>query len=90
MLTTDIIGPSAPLISNLTCQTHGLIYIQWMRPQLFKNTIDYYYIKYRNRGMKYYDEIELAADKEHLESGVSIFPTTLLCCSNVHLDSNIQ
>lgn len=67
---TDITGPSAPLILNLTCQSHESIYVHWARPALFWGSIDYYYINYRRINGRYYEEIELSAEKNHLESGV--------------------
>ncbi|XP_023290155.1 tyrosine-protein phosphatase 99A [Orussus abietinus] len=65
---TDIAGPGAPTILNLTCQAHDAIYIHWARPGLFWNTIDYYYITYSSPNAKEYEEIELLADKEELDS----------------------
>lgn len=69
---TDITGPSAPLILNLTCQSHESIYVHWARPALFWGSIDYYYINYRRENGRYYEEIELSAEKNHLESGVCV------------------
>ena len=69
---TDIAGPSSPDILNLTCQAHDTLYVYWARPGTFWNTIDYYYIMYRNEGSNDYEEIEIPANKEHLNSGVCI------------------
>ncbi|XP_014607845.1 PREDICTED: tyrosine-protein phosphatase 99A isoform X5 [Polistes canadensis] len=69
---TDIAGPSEPQILNLTCQSYNSVYIQWARPAHFCSSIDYYYINYRQETNKYYEEIELTADKNHLESGMII------------------
>ncbi|XP_050457004.1 tyrosine-protein phosphatase 99A isoform X3 [Cataglyphis hispanica] len=69
---TDITGPSAPLILNLTCQSHQSLYIQWARPVTFSGSIDYYYINYRPENGRYYEEIELSTEKNHLESGAII------------------
>lgn len=66
---TDIAGPSEPQILNLTCQSHDSVYIQWARPSIFWGSVDYYYISYRTETNKY-EEIELTAEKNHLESGV--------------------
>lgn len=68
---TDITGPSAPLILNLTCQSHQSLYIQWARPVTFSGSIDYYYINYRPEN-GHYEEMELSTEKNHLESGVRL------------------
>lgn len=67
---TDISGPSAPLILNVTCQTHDSVYIQWARPNNFLGSIDYYFINYRIENGTRYEEIEVIAEKNHLESAV--------------------
>ncbi|XP_076676986.1 putative receptor-type tyrosine-protein phosphatase mosPTP-1 isoform X5 [Andrena cerasifolii] len=69
---TDISGPSAPLILNVTCQTHDSVYIQWARPNLFWGSIDYYFINYRIENGTRYEEIEVIAEKNHLESATII------------------
>ncbi|KAG7198497.1 hypothetical protein KM043_005870 [Ampulex compressa] len=69
---TDITGPNGPTILNLTCQSHDSVYLQWARPSLFWGSIDYYYINYRPENGKYYEEIEMPAEKDHLESGTII------------------
>lgn len=77
MQKTDVAGPSAPLILNLTCQAQDAIYIYWSRPDVFWNSIDYYYIKYRNDLVQKYTEIEIPTFKEHLNSGVIITSSLL-------------
>ncbi|KAK0168443.1 hypothetical protein PV327_002243 [Microctonus hyperodae] len=69
---TDVAGPSAPVILNLTCQAHDAIYIYWARPETFWNSIDYYYIKYRNDILNGYEDIEIPTSKEHINSGITI------------------
>ena len=64
-------GPTAPLILNLTCQAEDAIFLQWARPNSIWNTIDYYYINYREENSEDYKEIELPGEKEHLEYAVS-------------------
>ncbi|XP_037919169.1 tyrosine-protein phosphatase 99A isoform X3 [Hermetia illucens] len=44
---TDIAGPSAPIVVNLTCQAQDAVNIRWRRPLEFYNSIDYYIISYR-------------------------------------------
>ncbi|KAI4504305.1 hypothetical protein M0802_000776 [Mischocyttarus mexicanus] len=69
---TDIAGPSEPQILNLTCQSYNAVYIQWARPTVFWGSVDYYYINYRQEINKYYEEIEITANKNHLESGIIV------------------
>jgi receptor-type tyrosine-protein phosphatase gamma len=68
---TDISGPSAPRILNLTCQTQDNIFFQWARPNHFYFSIDYYYIyiKLNNRIWK---NFTIETSKEHLETSVSV------------------
>ncbi|XP_078047953.1 putative receptor-type tyrosine-protein phosphatase mosPTP-1 isoform X2 [Augochlora pura] len=69
---TDIAGPGAPLILNVSCQTHDSVYIQWARPSIFWGSIDYYFIKYRIENDNRYEEIEVLTEKDHLESATVI------------------
>jgi receptor-type tyrosine-protein phosphatase gamma len=69
---TDISGPSAPQILNLTCQSHDTLFLQWKRPTEFYNTIDFYYIFYRDEVATDFEEIRVETSKEHLESMVII------------------
>ncbi|KZC04425.1 Tyrosine-protein phosphatase 99A, partial [Dufourea novaeangliae] len=69
---TDIQGPSAPRILNVSCQTNDSIYIQWARPQVFWGSIDYYFINYRIENADRYEEIEVLTEKDHLESATII------------------
>ncbi|XP_068916356.1 tyrosine-protein phosphatase 99A isoform X2 [Tenebrio molitor] len=68
---TDISGPSAPRILNLTCQTQDNIFFQWARPNHFYFSIDYYYIyiKLNNRIWK---NFTIETSKEHLETSYSV------------------
>ncbi|OAD61168.1 Tyrosine-protein phosphatase 99A, partial [Eufriesea mexicana] len=69
---TDISGPSAPLILNVTCPTHDSVYIQWARPNIFWGSIDYYFINYRIENDNRFEEIEVMTEKNHLESAMII------------------
>lgn len=69
---TDIMGPSAPRIVNLTCQSNDSLFLQWQRPAEFYNSIDVYSVKYKIENSEDYEEMRLEASKEHLESAVAI------------------
>lgn len=75
---TDISGPSAPRILNLTCATQDTIYLQWERPKEFYNSIDYYYINYTSEHSN--ESIIMESSKEHLESAVSSNQYLTLFC----------
>ncbi|XP_046912035.2 protein tyrosine phosphatase 99A isoform X4 [Dermatophagoides farinae] len=45
---TDVSGPSAPYISNLTCEGDDALIVQWTRPERFYHKIDYYFVYYRS------------------------------------------
>ncbi|XP_063219446.1 tyrosine-protein phosphatase 99A-like isoform X2 [Bacillus rossius redtenbacheri] len=64
---TDVAGPNAPQIVNITCQSHDSLFIQWQRPLEFYNTIDFYYVSYRNENVWDFEEIVIETSKEHLE-----------------------
>lgn len=68
--TTDIDGPSAPRILNLSCQAQDTIFIQWERPKHFFYSIDYYYV-YINLDNRLFRDIPLSALTEHLETTVN-------------------
>jgi receptor-type tyrosine-protein phosphatase gamma len=44
---TDVRGPSAPRIANLTCHNADTLFLQWHRPSIYNKSIDLYYIYYR-------------------------------------------
>ncbi len=60
---TDVSGPNAPLIVNLTCQSNDALHVQWERPSVFYNSIDYYFIYYRSehRSDTEFEEIAISA-----------------------------
>lgn len=45
---TDVSGPSAPYIVNLTCEGDDALIVQWSRPEHFFSKIDYYFVYYRS------------------------------------------
>lgn len=48
-LRTDVTGPSAPVIVNLTCDiSNNTLHVSWERPVIFFNSIDYFFIQYRS------------------------------------------
>ncbi|XP_015601110.1 tyrosine-protein phosphatase 99A isoform X3 [Cephus cinctus] len=74
---TDVAGPSAPTILNLTCQSQNAIYLKWARPGVFWNTIDYYYINYRSESSNEYKNVEITTDKRQLEIEIPIENLTM-------------
>jgi receptor-type tyrosine-protein phosphatase gamma len=68
---TDISGPSAPRIVNLTCQSHDTLYLQWQRPQEYFGVIDRYIIAYRDERSMEFEEVVISALPDHPEPSVS-------------------
>ncbi|KAK8381218.1 hypothetical protein O3P69_008230 [Scylla paramamosain] len=68
IVSTDLSGPGAPTISNLSCQANGDIYLQWLRPEKLYGTVDLYYIYYRPEDSFEFEEIAVNSvnnRKEH-------------------------
>ena len=68
---TDISGPSAPQIINLTCHSQDSLYLQWKRPTSFYNSIDFYMINYRESGYSSYQQIQLNSNASLADAWVS-------------------
>lgn len=69
---TDVTGPSAPIVVNLTCASYDAIYLRWKRPLEYFNTIDFYIISYKTVAQPDFQEIKFNASATHLETGVII------------------
>lgn len=67
--TTDVTGPSEPRLLNLTCKSEDTIRIEWERPTIFYNTLDFYYIYISGEDLS--DNITIPATK-NLTNTVSI------------------
>lgn len=68
---TDIAGPSAPKVVNLTCHSQDALFFGWRIPQTYYNTIDYYIISYRNVVYADFREIRITANASIVETSVS-------------------
>ena len=51
---TDVKGPSAPQITNLTCVDDKSIFIEWERPRKIAHSIDFYFVNYDSPEAKEY------------------------------------
>lgn len=69
---TDISGPSAPKVVNLTCHSQHELLFGWHIPQTYYNTIDYYIISYRNLEHSEYKDIRLSANASIVETSMII------------------
>ena len=56
-MVTDVAGPGAPIITNLTCKDEQSIFLQWEKPRKVYKTIDYYYIYFRNEEQWQFKEV---------------------------------
>ena len=49
--TTDILPPSAPIIKSVTKLSDDKILLEWTRPDIVYNTVDWYYVRFKsNKG----------------------------------------
>lgn len=69
---TDISGPSAPIVTNLTCNNLDALYLRWKRPLEYYNSIDFYIVSFRSALQHDYTEIKINASARHLETAVSM------------------
>lgn len=69
---TDVSGPSAPIIVNLTCHTSDTLHLRFKRPTIFYNSIDFYIIWFKQVNDVGFMNITLNASSAHLETAVSI------------------
>ncbi|XP_054721502.1 tyrosine-protein phosphatase 99A-like [Uloborus diversus] len=83
---TDVQSPSAPQISNLTCQSSDSIYVQWERPKIVFHRIDYYFISYRSENTWDYEEISISSSQERQSHTMIISNLT----SNMMYEVKIQ
>ncbi|CAL4156072.1 unnamed protein product, partial [Meganyctiphanes norvegica] len=67
MIETDVSGPSAPVIYNLTCQTDFTALLQWYRPTKVYGKVDLYYIYIRLEDSFEFDEIVVNSVNNRLE-----------------------
>lgn len=56
---TDVSGPSAPVISNLTSNSSDSMRVEWLRPATFYKQIDMYQIKYKAEDSHFYIEMSV-------------------------------
>lgn len=70
-VTTDVSGPGAPFISNLTCQNETSLYLQWLRPGQVYGKVDLYYIYYRPEDSIEFEEIAVYSVNNRREHNVS-------------------
>ena len=86
---TDIAGPSAPQIINLTCHSQDAIFLQWRRPTSFYNSIDFYVINYKENSYSNFQQIQLNTSSSYSET--TVCKTTkkiILCCTFFYLNNS--
>ncbi|XP_015791825.1 tyrosine-protein phosphatase 99A isoform X1 [Tetranychus urticae] len=57
-ITTEVKGPSAPIIVNLTCSLDSL-YLQWEKPVNYYKSVDHYLVYYRSENSRDFHHISL-------------------------------
>uniref|UniRef100_A0A1A9ZZ83 Fibronectin type-III domain-containing protein n=1 Tax=Glossina pallidipes TaxID=7398 RepID=A0A1A9ZZ83_GLOPL len=69
---TDVAGPSAPIVVNLTCHSQDSLTIRWKRPLEYYNNIDFYVIKTKIIGQDTHRDIRINASEKELETAMII------------------
>ena len=54
---TDVVGPSDPLFTNLTCKDGESLFLQWDPPEKIYHTIDFYFISYECPELRQYQTV---------------------------------
>ncbi len=68
---TDVAGPSAPIITNLTCHDEQSIYLEWEKPSQVYNNLDSYYVLFRSADQwEHFEEVAVTRDNETAEEGM--------------------
>ncbi|XP_066247286.1 tyrosine-protein phosphatase 99A isoform X2 [Euwallacea similis] len=62
---TDILGPSAPILSNVSCEYNNSIMVNITRPERFPGSVDKYYIHVYENGLLY-DDIDISTERGFL------------------------
>lgn len=66
---TDIMGPTAPFLTNVSCEYNNSIMVEVTRPEKYPGTIDMYYIDVYENGLLF-DQMALTTDKKYLATSV--------------------
>ena len=61
---TDVAQPSAPFIANLTCYNTGTVYLEWVKPDKYYKSIDYYMLYYKKASDLLFSHIPIEASEE--------------------------
>lgn len=68
--TTDISGPSPPIVVALKCYSHDTLSLRWKRPLEYYRSIDFYTIAYKREKQHAFKDIIINASANHLELAV--------------------
>ena len=69
-LVTDVDGPSAPIITNLTCHDEHSIFLEWERPGTVFKSLDSYYVLFRSAD-RWEEFEEVSVDRNGTEEATS-------------------
>lgn len=71
---TDVAGPSAPPIFNLTCHNSDSLYIAWGRPSRYYSHVDMYYVHFRSEYAWSFEEIAMDASLDPSQEHHMLIP----------------
>ena len=69
-LVTDVDGPSAPIITNLTCHDEHSIFLEWERPSTVFKSLDSYYVLFRSAD-KWEEFEEVTVERNGTQEAIS-------------------
>lgn len=81
---TDIMGPSPPILFNVSCEYNNSIMVEFKRPEHYPDSIDMYYIDLYEGGVRV-DQINMPTEKRYLSSAY-VFPNVT---PNLHYDVQV-
>ena len=87
---TDVSGPSAPMITNLTCLNPTTIYLKWDRPRKVHKDIDFYIVSFRDESQWKFQELVIRRHEETDINGtktISKGPDNEIILSNLTTNS---
>lgn len=67
---TDVDGPSAPIITNLTCRDENSIFLEWERPSTVFKSLDSYFVLFRSAD-KWEEFEEVSVDRNGTEEATN-------------------
>ncbi|XP_037087652.1 tyrosine-protein phosphatase 99A-like [Pollicipes pollicipes] len=69
---TDVSGPGAPVITNITCPTDTSLGLQWRKPEVVYGLVDLYYLLYRSGDSRDFIERMVPVQSDRLQYTINL------------------